>query len=100
VAPGLLLSLAANAAFAAPPGIESSNLELVARSTAEHSSRAPNEYRGNDLVQAVSYTASGAADAGQPRTLPAARGEADAADGETGRPKSLDDLIVEFLDRL
>lgn len=100
VAPGLLLSLAAKAAFAAPPGIESNNLELVARSVAEHSYRAPNEDRGNDLVQAASYTVSGVADPGELRTGPTARAEANAADGDDGRSKSLDDLLVEFLDSL
>jgi len=100
VTPGLLFSLAANAAFAAPPGIQSSKLELVSHWTAEHSSRAPNEDRGNDLVQTVSCPVSSVADAGVLRNLRAARAEADAADDDAGRPKRLDDLMVEFLESL
>jgi len=72
----------------------------VSRWTAEHASRAPNEDRGNDLVQTVSYPVSSVADAGVLRNLPAARAEADAADDDAGRPKSLDDLMVEFLESL
>jgi hypothetical protein len=96
----LLLSLAACAAFAGPSGIQSSSLELAASATAERSSQVEAADRGHDMAQAVSYTVSGAADASLEQGSVPARGEADAGDGGKGRPTSLDDLVVAFLESL
>ena len=100
VAPGLLLSLASSAVFAGPPGIQSNSLEPAASATAERSSQVETADGDHDSVQAVSYAVSGATDAGLERDSAPARGEADVGDGGKGRPESLEDLVVAFLERL
>jgi hypothetical protein len=90
-AAGLLLALAANAASAGPPGIAASNLELTASAVADG---AP------DMVQAVSAAVSGAADTGVERGSAPARGDVHASNGGKERKKSLEDLVVEFLEKL
>ncbi len=100
VAPGLLLSLAANAALAAPPGILSSNLELVAYATEGSSLRKQDEDRGTDALQEVFTHISDVADASVMRTWPAARSDVDASEIDTGRPQGLNGLVVEFLESL
>jgi hypothetical protein len=96
----LLLSLAAKAAFAAPPGIESNNLELVARSTVDSLPRNQYEGRAAEQVRAASYTVSGDDDPRELRNGLTERAETDATYGDAGRPITLDELVVEFLDNL
>jgi hypothetical protein len=100
VAPVLLLSVAANAALAAPPGIRSNSLEVVARAAADALPRNQREGLAAEQVRAAYYTVSDGADPHERRTGPTERVETDAADGDAGRPITLDELVVEFLDSL
>jgi hypothetical protein len=101
-ASGLLLTLAANAAFAGPPGDPSSQLTLAASSPLGRSSQVAASDGGHDWIQAVSYSATIDDDAG--RSSAPLRGEVDAGDGDSAkvRPRlhSLEDLVVEFLEKL
>ena len=99
-APGWLFSLVASAAFAGPPGIQSSDMELAASSTAEQSSQRETAEGGRDPVREVSCSASGVANGHAVSSSAPAHGEVDTGDGGKKRRKDLDDLVVEFLERL
>jgi hypothetical protein len=100
VAAGLLLALAASAAFAGPPGITASNLELAASAVAERPSQSEIADGTAEMVRPVSATVSGTSDTGEERGSTPAHGDADVRDGGKERKKALEDLVVEFLEKL
>jgi hypothetical protein len=99
-AAGALLSLVANAACAEPPGVEVSNLELAVSVIAGRLSQHEGAGAGHALVQAVPKTVRDTADAAVAPASAPARGDVDAAGGGQARRTSLEDLVVEFLEKL